>query len=159
MLLYIPNIPAVLLFAVVSSVIIYLMLISIEFVAFCTEQESTALSCSNFSIGNVKTFLHTKQSVLLSTWYVAIYSTGWEFLKYSLTVVVEVALIAMGELVLWDMSTASDNILPIIMAVQRISIVVIFSMIVNQYMMSWGGQIIMAHPLWLIRAYLYCIAS
>ena len=158
-LLYIPNIPAVLLFAVVSSVIIYLMLISIEFVKFCTEQESTALSCSNFSIGNVKTFLLTKRSVLLSTWYVAVCSTLWEFLKYSLTVVVEVALIAVGELVLWDVSTASDNILPTIMAVQRISIVVIFSMIVNQYVMSWGGQIIMVHPLWLIRAYSYCIAN
>ena len=161
MLLYIPNVPAVLIFTVISSIVIYLILISIEFVAFCTEEESNALisSCSNFNIGSIKTFLLTKQSVLLSTWYVAIYSTVWEFLKYTLTVVVEVALITVGELVLWDMSTASDNILPTIMAVQRVSIVVVFSMIVNQYMMSWGGQIIMVHPLWLIRAYSYSVTN
>lgn len=159
-LLYIPNIPAVLLFSAVSSIIIYLILISIEFVAFCTEEESSALipSCNNFSMGSVKRFLLTKRSVLLSTWHVAVYSTVWELLKYTLTVVVEVALIAAGELMLWDVSTASDNILPTITAVQRISIVVIFSMIINQYMMSWGGQIIMVHPLWLIRAY-YSMAS
>ena len=160
MLLYIPNIPAVLLSAVVSSIVIYLILISVEFVAFCTE-ESNALtpSCSDFNIGSIKRFLLTKQSVLLSTWYVAMYSTVWEFIKYTLTIVIEVVFIAAGELVLWDMSTTSDNILPTIMTVQRISIVIVFSMIINQYMMSWGGKIIMVHPLWLIKAYSYSVAN
>ena len=160
MLLYIPNIPAVLLSAAVSTVVIYLILISVEFVAYCTEECNAIIpSCTDFSVGSIKTFLLTKQHVLLSTWYVAIYSTTWEFIKYTLTVVMEVVFIAVGELVFWDVSTVSDNILTTIMTVQRISIVVVFSMIVNQYMMSWGGKIIMVHPLWLIRAYSYSMAE
>ena len=86
-------------------------------------------------------------------------ATVWEFIKYTLTVVIEVVFIAAGELVLWDMSTTSDNILPTIMTIQRISIVIVFSMIINQYMMSWGGKIIMVHPLWLIKAYSYSMAN
>ena len=88
MLLYIPNIPAVLLSAAVSSIVIYLILISVEFVAFCTE-ESNALtpSCSNFNIGSIKRFLLTKQNVLLSTWYVAMCTRifpddEWRFFRH-----------------------------------------------------------------------------
>ena len=155
-LLCMPNIPVVLLLAVVSSVVIYLMLISIEIVAFCTEQSNAIVpSYTDFSIRRVKRFLFTRQSVLRSTWRVTVYSTVWETIKYLLTIVMELVITATGELVFWDESTASDNVVITIMMAKRVSIVLMFSMIVNQYVMSWGGKIIMVHPLWLVRACLF----
>lgn len=153
MLLYIPDMPYVLLSAVVSSVMIYLLLISVELVTFCTE-ESKPLTPS-LTVGSIKKFLLTKHNVFLSTCNVAVYNTVWEFIKYTSVVVLEVVFIATGELVLWDVTAASDNIMSTIMTVRRIGIVVVYSMIVNQYMMSWGGSIILVHPFWLIRAFWY----
>ena len=159
-LLYVPNVPVVLLFAVVSSVVIYLMLISVEIAVFCTEQSNAIVpSYTDFSIRRVKRFLFERQSVLSSTWHVAVLSTVWETIKYLLTMVIELVIMAVGELVLWDESRASDNVVTTIIMVKRVSIVLMFSMIVSQHMMSWGGKIIMVHPLWLVKAYLFTVSA
>ena len=159
-LLYVPDIPVFVLSAVVSSVMIYWVLMSVEYAAFCTGGSSALLpSCSDFTVGKIKQFLLTKQHVLLHTWYVTVYSTTWEFIKYALTIMMEVVSIAAGELIYWDMPTASDNVVPTLMIVRRVTIVIVFSMVVNQYVMSQGGRIIIVHPLWLIKAYSYAVAE
>ena len=159
-LLHVPDIPVIVLSAVVSSVMIYWVLMSVEYAAFCTGGSSALLpSCNDFTVGKIKQFVLTKQDVLLHTWYVTVYSTTWEFIKYALTIVMEVVSIAAGELIYWDMPTASDNVVPTLMIVRRVTIVIVFSMVVNQYVMSQGGRITIVHPLWLIKAYSYAVAD
>ena len=71
----------------------------------------------------------------------------------------ELVIMAAGELVLWDESTASDNVVTTIIMVKGVSIVLMFSMIVSQYTMFWGGKIIVVHPLWLVKAYLFSVSA
>ena len=154
-LIYMPDVPVFVLSAIVSSVMMYWLLMSLEYVAFCTEQ-SNAFS---FTVGNIKRFLLTKQDKLLNIHYVAMYTTLWQFIMYALTIVMEVVLIAIGELVVWDMPTMSDNIVPTLMTVRRIAIVIVFSMAVDQYVTSWGRKVVIVHPFWFVMAYSYGVAG
>ena len=159
--LCLPDVPTVLLSAVVSSVVTYFLLISVEFSAFCTEKTdaSRISSCADFTICSIKQFLWTKHDVLLNTWYVAVHSTVWEFIKFASIILMEVMFIATGELVFWNVFTANDLILATLKLIRRIGIIVIFSMVVNQYTLSWGRKITILHPLWLFKAYSYNVAT
>ena len=159
-LLHIPDVPVVVLSAVVSGVVIYWLLMSLEYAAFCTVGSSALLpSCSDFTIDKIKQFLLTKQNVVLHTCYVVIYSTALDLIKYALTIVMEVVCIAAGELLYWDMPTASDNVVPTLMTVRRVSMIIVFSMIINHHVMSQGVKIIIVHPVWLIKAYSYAVTE
>ena len=159
-LLHIPDVPVVVLSAVVSSVVIYWLLMLVEYAAFCTVGSSALLpSCSDFTIGKIKKFLLTKQNVVLHTCYVAVYTTAWDYIKYTLIIVIEVVSIAAGELIYWDVPTASDHVVPTLMTVRRVAMIIVFSMVVNHCVMSQDGRIIIVHPVWLIKAYSYAVAE
>ena len=145
-----------LLIGIINGLIVYSLLTLVEFMAFCIQESSISLlACIDFSIDSIKHFLLTKQDVMVKTCFDVILSTVFELVKFCLIPMIEVVFLAIGDFMLWDIATAKDDVFQTIMAIQRIGIVIIFSMSVNQYAMSWGGKIAMINPFWLIIAISY----
>ena len=140
-----------LLISVLDGFLVYCLLILVEFIAFCIQESSFLIpTCIDFSIDSMKRFLFTKHNVLLGTGYVVLHSTLRTLVRFSLILITEVVLLAVGEFMIWDLATAIDNVIPIIRAVQRFTIVFALSVVVNEYEMSWRKKIIMLNPMWII---------
>ena len=142
----------ILMVAVIDTIMVYPLLTLVEFIAFCI-QEFNILNprCINFSFGSINKFLKAKHKAIRDMWYVAFSSTFWLSVRYHAVSVVEIIFLSVGEFMFWDvhMATTADNVLLIHQALERFRIVVVFSLIVSQYLMSWGGKIVMINPFWL----------
>ena len=155
-ILYSNELPNILLVALVDSFMVYPLLILVEFIAFCIQNSNILIpTCIDFSFCSVEKFLSTKQSVLVGTWYVAFCTALWMTVTLCAVEVMEIIFLAIGELMLWDVITAMDNAKQIIIAMERLVVVVGFSAIVNQYVMSWDSKIIMINPLWTLHIMSY----
>lgn len=150
MLFYSSELPNIAIAALADSCTMYLLLLLVEFVAFCIQKSNILIpTCIDFSIGSVEQFVMTKQDVLVSTGYMTLYNGLWTLVTFCAISLIEILLLAIGELILWDDITAMENVLLIVVAIERLRVVVACAMIVNQYVMSWGGKFTMIRILWL----------
>ena len=137
--------------SVLDGFMVYCLLILVEFIVFSIQESNILIpTCIDFSVGSMKRFLFTKQDVLLGTGYVVLCTTAWILVRFYLISAIELILLGVGEFFFWDLAIAMDNVILVISTVQRFIIIFAFSVVMNQYEMSWREKIVMINPMWII---------
>ena len=103
-----------------------------------------------FNIDCIKQFVVTKPGVLGGTWCIAFITALKSAFILCAISVMEITLMAIGEFMLWDTIKAMDNASLVGNATYRLKVLAIFSVTVNQYVMSWGGKITIINPFYFL---------
>jgi len=143
------EIPTFISISLYNWIIVSAMLIFAEFVAFCSGE--TVLKPRLLDFGSVIVFLFTNIRVAFYTGFNVLSRNMKRFLM--LMVVLALALIAYAtvEVVYSDMSTALDRYWAFQFVARRICEVLMWSCTVEVYKMSWGSNLPMIGPMWILN--------